>query len=80
MAYHLFLDRLPAELFHAFFGYFIAHEILLTFSDLSSYINSILYSYSAYRLDFKSIRKDHFDLVCRPETIHSTTTSNINGD
>lgn len=78
MAHHLFLDQLPVELVHALFGYFVAHEIFVTFSDLSSYINSILYSYSAYRLDFKSIRKDHFDLVCRrirPEQVISLTLS-----
>jgi hypothetical protein len=45
--------------------YFLAHEILLTFSDVSDHINDVIISYTSYCLDFKSIQKSHFDLVCR---------------
>ncbi len=59
------LDILPVELLHALFSYFLAHEILLTFTNVSPYIDAILVSYPNYRVDFKSILKTHFNLVCR---------------
>jgi hypothetical protein len=58
-------DVLPIELLHMVFTYFLAHEILDTFSDISDYVNASLLSYLAYRLDLQSIHKSHFDLVCR---------------
>jgi hypothetical protein len=65
MARYCSLNLLPVELFYTLFTYFLAHEILLTFSDVSDYVDAILLSYSAYRVDFKAIRRDNFDLVCR---------------
>jgi hypothetical protein len=65
MSSYCFLDRLPAELLHKLFDYFVAHEILFAFSGVSDYVDSTLCTYSAYRLDFRSIGKAHFDWVCR---------------
>ena len=75
------LDLLPVELLHILFTYFLAHEILLTFSDVSDYINAVLLTYSAYRLDLRSIRKSDFDLVRRnilPEQVIALTLSDDN--
>ncbi|CAF4553603.1 unnamed protein product [Rotaria sp. Silwood2] len=47
------------------FSYFLAHEILLSFSNTSDHIDSILLSYALYKINFKYISKSHFDLVCR---------------
>ncbi|CAF1117819.1 unnamed protein product [Rotaria sordida] len=55
-----------------------AHEILFTFSYISDYVNEVLLSYLDYRLDFKSIQKSDFDLVChriRPDQVVSLTIS-----
>jgi hypothetical protein len=78
MPHYCFFDRLPVELLQTLFGYFLAHEILLAFSDISDYVNSVLRSYSDYQLDLKSIRKIHFDLICRhirPEQVISLILS-----
>ncbi|CAF1039305.1 unnamed protein product [Rotaria sordida] len=65
MTHCCFFDLLPAELLHILFNYFFGHEILISFYGLSDYINSILRSYSAYKLNFKSISRFNFDLICR---------------
>jgi hypothetical protein len=78
MSYYCFFDRLPVELLHTLFEYFLAHELCLTFSDVNDHVNSVLHSYSTCRLDLKSIPKIHFDLVCRhirPEQVISLTLS-----
>ena len=75
------LDVLPVELFHTLFTYFLAHEILLSFSDVSDYINAVLLSYPSYQWNFQSIRKFDFDLVCRcirPDQVFSLTLSDDN--
>ncbi|CAF0873144.1 unnamed protein product [Adineta steineri] len=67
-----FFDLLPVELLHTLFSYFLAHEILLTFFDINDYVNSVLLAYTAYRVNFESIRRTSFDLIChriRPEQI-----------
>lgn len=60
-----FFDRLPVELLHCLFAYLWAHEILFTFSDVSDHLNAILMAYTTYQLNFRFIRKDHFDLICK---------------
>jgi hypothetical protein len=78
MSYCYFFDRLPVELLHSLFVYFSAHEIILTFNDVSDYINAILRTYPTWQLNFQSIRRDHFDLICRyiqPENVISLTLS-----
>jgi hypothetical protein len=60
-----FFDLLPIELLYTLFTYFLAHEILLSFSNISDHVDAVLLSYSCYRVDFNSILKCHFDLICR---------------
>ena len=72
------LDSLPVELVHIIFAYFWAHEILVTFSDVSPYVDAILVAYSSYQVDFQSILRCHFDLICnrlRPNQIVSLILS-----
>ncbi|CAF1344652.1 unnamed protein product [Adineta ricciae] len=59
------LDRFPAELVHCVFKYFWAHEILYSFGNITCYMNNILINYSNYMINFQSIRKRDFDLICR---------------
>ncbi|CAF1503212.1 unnamed protein product [Adineta steineri] len=61
----LLLDRIPIEIFYIIFDYFWAHEILHSFNNISNYLDSILSNYNHYLINFESIRKSHFDLVCR---------------
>lgn len=71
-----FFDGFPVELLHNLFEYFAAHEILISFMGVCERVDDILRFYSNYKLNFKSIRKDHFDLVCRsiqPEQVISLT-------
>ena len=75
---HMKIDRFPTELFHLLFEYFWADEILHSFSNLNDRIDSILKSYSVYRINFQSIRKSTFHLVCkqiRPEQVISLVIS-----
>ncbi|CAF1028509.1 unnamed protein product [Rotaria sordida] len=65
MSHCCFFELLPTELLHILFNYFFGHEILISFYGLNDYINSILRSYSAYKLNFKSISRFNFDLICR---------------
>ncbi|UJR12198.1 hypothetical protein I4U23_016375 [Adineta vaga] len=74
-------ERCPAELFHVLFEYFWAHEILHLFSNLNNRIDLILKFYSTYRINFQSIRKSDFDLICEqipPEQIISLILSDQN--
>ena len=72
------LEDLPVELFHYLFSYFSTNEIFSTFTNLTSYIDSILASYTNYRVNFKAISRSHFDLVCEriiPEHVIALTLS-----
>jgi hypothetical protein len=74
-------DRLPIELLHMLFTYFLAHDILLTFTDVSDYMNAILLAYSSYRVDFRSMCQLDLNLIChrmRPEQIVSLILSDSN--
>ena len=78
MARYCFFDRLPVEILYNLFTYFGAHEILFTFSNVSSHVDAVLLTYSDYQLDFKAILKSHFDLICkhiRPDQVISLTVS-----
>lgn len=59
------LDNLPVELIHHILSYFAAHEIFYTFTNVSSYLDAILIAYPSYQINFKSITKKNFDLVCQ---------------
>ncbi|CAF3900477.1 unnamed protein product [Rotaria sordida] len=74
-------DLLPVELLQMLFNYFLAHEIFLSFSDISDYVNDALRSYFKYQLDLKSIEKSQLNFVyhrIRPEQIISLTLSHDN--
>ena len=73
------LDRLPVELIHHLLSYFSAHEIFHSFIHVSSYIDAILLVYSNYRINFKSISRTNFDLICQhvvPDQVVALTLSN----
>lgn len=73
-----FIDHLPIELLYTIFPYFSTHELLFTFDGISDYVNDVLRSYSTWQLNFKSIRKDHFDRICgyiQPQNVISLTLS-----
>ncbi|CAF1607490.1 unnamed protein product [Adineta ricciae] len=75
------LERLPAELFHEFFHYLWTHEILHSFSNLNDRFDSILKSYSSYRINFESIRSSVYGRICeqiRPEQVISLILSDKN--
>ena len=81
MRHYCFFDRFPVELLHHLFTYFSAHEILLTFSNISDYVNAVLLAYDTYELNFRSIQKNHFDLICKhiqPEQVTSLVLSDEN--
>lgn len=72
------LDIFPVELLHNIFSYFSSHEILRTFSDVSPYLDAVLLAYPCYRVNFKSIRRTDFDLICQrisPNQVISLTLS-----
>jgi len=73
------LDNLPVELIHHLLTYFSAHEIFYTFINVTSYINAVLLPYSNYIINFKSITKTNFDLICQhiiPDQVIALTLSN----
>lgn len=75
------LECLSTELFHEFFQYFWAHEILHLFSNLNDRIDSILKSYSSYRINFQSNRFSVFRRICeqiQPKQVISLILSDNN--
>ena len=74
-------DLLPKEIVYIIFDSLWSHEILYTFLHISQYIDDIVVSYQNYHVNFKSILKRHFDLVCRhikPSQIKSLVLSDDN--
>ena len=72
------LDILPVELVHHLLNYFAAHEIFYTFRNVSSYIDAVLMNYVDYRINFESISRADFDLICqhiKPDQVISLTLS-----
>ncbi|CAF0855895.1 unnamed protein product [Adineta steineri] len=72
--------RLPVEIIYIIFDYLPAHEILLTFSGINSFFDTILSTYLGYQFDFKSILRSHYDLVCSrisPNQVISLTLSDL---
>ena len=72
------LDHLPVELAHHLLGYFSAHEIFYSFANVTSYIDAVLATYTNYRVNFKAISRNNFDLVCRyiiPDQVIALTLS-----
>lgn len=72
------LDHFPVELIHYLFNYFSTHEIFYTFTNVSAYIDDVLRSYSNYSINFKSISRKDFEIVCQrilPDQVISLTLS-----
>ncbi|CAF4168877.1 unnamed protein product [Rotaria sp. Silwood2] len=60
------LEYLPNELLHDLFEYFDPIELIHTFEDLNTRFNRLLFiCFRSYRLDFRSISKSNFDLICK---------------
>lgn len=59
------LDNLSVELIHHLFSYFSADEIFHTFINITSYIDAALATYSNFKINFKSISRSKFELICR---------------
>ncbi|CAF0767871.1 unnamed protein product [Rotaria sordida] len=75
------LDLLPKEIIFTIFDFLWAHDILYSFLNISNYFNNILLTYQNYHVNFKSILKQQFDLVCRfiqPNQITSLVLSDSN--
>ena len=74
-------DLLPMEIVYTICDYFWGHEIFYSFFNISDYLNRILMNYQNYYLNFKSILKHQFDLLCRyiqPNQIKSLILSDSN--
>ncbi|CAF1239976.1 unnamed protein product [Adineta steineri] len=72
--------RLPVEIICIIFDYLPAHEILLAFSGINPFFDTILSTYLGYQFDFKSILRSHYDLVCSripPNQVISLTLSDL---
>jgi hypothetical protein len=72
------LDYLPVELIHHLLNYFTAHEIFYTFINVTPYLDAVLVAYSNYKVNFKSITRINFDLVCQhitPDQVIALTLS-----
>ena len=72
------LDQLPVELWRCILSHLSAHEIFHSFTYLSSYIDGMLKTYTKYRVNFKAISRNDFDLVCqhiRPDQVISLILS-----
>ena len=75
------IDRLPIELLHDIFDYLFVHDIFYSFSSLSDHLDSILADYCHYLLNFHSVLKSKFDLLCqhiRPHQVISIILSHDN--
>lgn len=60
------LESLPNEILLELFGFFHAVDLLCTFCGLNSRFNTLLLAhFHHFHLDFRSISKKNFDLVCR---------------
>jgi hypothetical protein len=74
-------DLLPTEIVYTIFDYLWAHEILHSFLHISDYFDGILFNYQRYHINFKSIVKQQFDLVChhiQPNQIKSLVLCDSN--
>ncbi|UJR11310.1 hypothetical protein I4U23_015491 [Adineta vaga] len=74
----LILDQFPVEIIFNIFHYLTANDILRSFHDFSRYLRQCIHSYDQYKINFKSISKREFDIICRvlqPEQIMSLTLS-----
>ena len=60
------VELLPNEIFHDLFEYFDCVEFIHAFYGLNSRFNDLLYKqFRGYRLDFRSVSKRKFDMICQ---------------
>lgn len=74
-------NDLPVDMICVILSYFAAHEILHTFSNISSCFSAILDTYLYYRLDFRAIDRFNFDNTCnrvKPDRVISLIISDAN--
>ncbi|CAF1517326.1 unnamed protein product [Adineta steineri] len=57
-------DLFPVEIMHMIFDYLSTCDILHGFFNLSSYIDSIIFNSNFSKINFRSILKCDFDLIC----------------
>jgi hypothetical protein len=72
------LNKFPVEIVHMIFDYLSAVDILNGFLKESFYIDSIINNYNFYKINFRSILKSDFDLICnyiKPSRIKSLILS-----
>jgi hypothetical protein len=72
------LNQFPVEILHTIFDYLSAVDILNGLLKQSSYIDSVVYNYNFYQINFRSILKKNFDLICNyinPKRIKSLILS-----
>jgi len=63
---HMNFERLPIEILFNLFDYFRIYHLFQLFYNLNSRFNTILFDYSRKsHLDFQSISKTNFDLLCQ---------------
>jgi hypothetical protein len=77
----LIFDLFPSGIFYTIFDYLWCDDILYSFLNISNYIDTILFNYHNYHVNFKSILKRQFDLICRyikPNQIKSLVLSDSN--
>ncbi len=78
----LIFDLFPVELVHNLFTYFWSDEILYSFFNINDHLNAIILSYYSHKINFQSIGKRHFDILCRlirPDQLISLTLSDDDG-
>ena len=59
-----YLDRLPVELLQTIFQYMTSCDIFWAFHSISPYVNTVVEDVRLGKLDFHSVSKQCFDLVC----------------
>ncbi|CAF2992071.1 unnamed protein product [Rotaria socialis] len=72
------LDSFPMEVLHMIFDYLSPMDLLQAFDSMSSYIDTILHSYSHIRLSCKAMNKSTFYFICErihPEQLQCLTLS-----
>ena len=63
--YYCLLNRFPVEILHQIFDYLSTCDILRGFLKINSYIDSVISNYNFSQINFQSILKYDFDLICK---------------
>ena len=73
------IEKTPVELFHRIFDNLNTETILFSIRPVCRLFRSVVYSYNRFILDFKSISKSNFNILCRlinPKNVISLEFSN----